>query len=229
METLLRRIAHKLGYTLQRTKQPDPDALSFRHVLEVYLASHPAATFVEVGANDGKSNDPLYPIVTEYGLHGTAIEPQPDAFSRLEKTYEGTNVLCVNAAIGEGTLFVVKEKYKSDANWSRVSGIASFRKEVISRTIRNKIPKGANPDDYIEQIVVQSIELPQGADIYQIDCEGYDYEVVRRIDFSQKPAIINYERAHLSPESERACHDLLRSHGYRWFNHGIDTCAYLIS
>src|SRR6516162_8966319 len=43
--------------------------------------------FVQVGSNDGKKNDPLYPYVLRDGWKGILAEPDPINFQNLQKTY----------------------------------------------------------------------------------------------------------------------------------------------
>jgi hypothetical protein len=43
--------------------------------------------FVEIGANDGKFADPLYPLVTSRGWHGLLVEPVGDVFQLLLESY----------------------------------------------------------------------------------------------------------------------------------------------
>lgn len=235
IEQFFRGAANHFGYSLQKRKASDTYALSFAHFLEMYVVQNPnSTTFIEIGANDGVTNDPLYDLIKKYDLRGTVCEPQADVFSVLEKNYEGTEVLCLNVAIGEEagtkTLYTVKDSHKSVDNFRRVTGIATFDKPTLMHTILNKIPKGADPEDYIDETPVPCVTLAElgHADIIQIDCEGYDYHIVKQIDFSKKPAIINYESGHLSDAERAACYSLFTKHGYQWFTHGIDTCAYLI-
>src|SRR3954468_10330611 len=43
--------------------------------------------FLQIGANDGVTGDPIRAFVTRYGWHGVCLEPQPEAFARLQATY----------------------------------------------------------------------------------------------------------------------------------------------
>jgi FkbM family methyltransferase len=62
-------------------------------------------------------------------------------------------------------------------------------------------------------------------DLLQIDTEGYDYEILRTIDFSRlRPRFINYERE-LLQKDEYACRSMLIAAGYVLFDWGKDTLA----
>lgn len=60
-------------------------------------------------------------------------------------------------------------------------------------------------------------------DLLQIDAEGYDYEILRTIDFARiRPVFINYERV-LLHDDEAPCRRLLTEAGYRLTDWGQDT------
>jgi hypothetical protein len=63
--------------------------------------------FLQVGAADGVSNDPLHDSILKHRLRGVLVEPLPDQFQRLERAYSGVDGLhFVNCAIAavDGTL-----------------------------------------------------------------------------------------------------------------------------
>jgi len=74
---------------------------------------------------------------------------------------------------------------------------------------------------------LKEANAPRDIDLLQIDAEGYDYEIIRSIDFDTvKPAIIHYEHMVLSEADRNACLELLASHGYRIVLQDNDTLAY---
>jgi len=78
---------------------------------------------------------------------------------------------------------------------------------------------------YLEHRVVErvnSIPLDQllrrhglsSLDLLQIDVEGYDYEILKTLDFDQiRPLFINYERVLLA-DTEEECRQMLVGQGY---------------
>ena len=53
-------------------------------------------------------------------------------------------------------------------------------------------------------------------DIYVIDAEGFDYEIVKQIDLKNNPPfLIIFEMIHLSKADKAACFKLLEDAGYR--------------
>ena len=55
----------------------------------------------QVGANDGRTNDPVHKYFRDYGWKGLLVEPQADVFNNeLIKTYANNkNVILENVAI----------------------------------------------------------------------------------------------------------------------------------
>jgi len=66
-------------------------------------------------------------------------------------------------------------------------------------------------------------------DWLQIDAEGFDYEIIKTLDFTIfKPSIIRYENLHLNSRDYKECIDYLEERGYIviWF--GCDSVSCLI-
>jgi len=60
-------------------------------------------------------------------------------------------------------------------------------------------------------------------DALQIDAEGYDYEILRTVDFGRhRPVLINYERV-LLRDQEAEARSLLTAHGYKLYDTYADT------
>jgi len=247
MKNIIKKIIAFTGYTVTKVKAHNPQEekqITRENFFDLYFSNVDTDNFffIQVGANDGKTNDPIYPYVIKYKLSGIAVEPQPDVFELLQETYKNNNnVVCMNAAISKITgtkpFYLVKESFKTNENFKRVTGIASFNKKVLRRTLKNKIPKYSNVDDYIQESLLNSFSLDdliknhdiKKIDMIQIDCEGYDYEIIKTINFDKfLPSIINFESNYLSDKDRKECEGMLESQGYRWFRYGGDTCAYKI-
>jgi hypothetical protein len=69
-----------------------------------------------------------------------------------------------------------------------------------------------------------------GVNLLQIDTEGYDFEIIKMVNFETlRPDVIHYEHRHLSDADRVACERLLASHGYRLHVAGVDTTAVIQS
>jgi hypothetical protein len=65
-------------------------------------------------------------------------------------------------------------------------------------------------------------------DLVQIDAEGYDWPIIRSIDFARlKPRILRFEYRHMSAADADTCLAHLTSHGYRFVVERRDIIAVL--
>src|ERR1700760_2430287 len=90
----------KLGYELRKSSHgtggytgiQSPD---FRTCLRLYLENRELADFyfIQIGGNDGKSNDPIHDLAVGLQLSGVIVEPLPSAFAALQANYAGSHRL----------------------------------------------------------------------------------------------------------------------------------------
>jgi FkbM family methyltransferase len=191
--------------------------------------------FVQIGSNDGKKGDPIHEFVKKYKWQGLLVEPVPSIFKRLQenyKGYQGLNFENVAIAQEEGLRSFYRLKENDNPSmpvW--YDQLGSFNKEVIQKH-RSQIP---NLDKYLIEEEVRCIPFMallkkhsvSRIDLLHIDAEGYDYEIIKMIDFTKvKPAAILYEHRHLSEEDKNECTELLKAHGYKLSIVGADTFAF---
>jgi len=215
--------AHKPSLLKQ---QPD---LEIHNLLELATVFHSRPRhdffFVQIGAFDGRAGDPLRRLVRRHHWRGILVEPQPTAFQTLQSNYAGeTTLQFYNVAIGptDGELTL----------YTRRDGDVS-----VASTTRHLLIKPGHPENKVValqvpcwtlQTLLANAKAPSHIDLLQIDVEGFDYEIIRSIDFSRiKPAIIRYEHVILSQRDRNACLSLLASHGYRFLLEDRDTTALL--
>lgn len=188
--------------------------------------------FVQVGANDGVRCDDSYQFITRHGLKGIVVEPLKDMFDALSQNYAAhPQVIKVNAAIHATAQSMPIYRIRADSDvpdWCH--GIASFDKQHLLQA-EHKIPNLAN---FIVEEQVPCISLTQLLEQHgveklsflQIDTEGYDFEVIKLLDFSRwQPRVIRYESAALSPADNNACVELLIAQGYRLHDDKNDMIA----
>lgn len=191
--------------------------------------------FIQVGAYDGAANDFLDRYIHRYDLRGVLVEPQADPFHRLSQRYEGHPHLTLrNVAVatdrGRRTLYTVAPS-PDMPDW--VEQIASFDRDTVvkhevwapglSAHVRREEVACLPLEDIISDLGFERIDL------FQIDTEGYDYEIIKMIDLERwRPKIIHYEHAHLSEADDTECLAYLRDAGYRIAVEGMDTTAYLV-
>ncbi len=154
---------------------------------------------VQIGANDGVMADPINRFVTanRERVRGIVVEPVEDYFEELKQAYKDcAGITPVNVAIHntekEMTIYRVDPAADGLAEWTK--GIASFNKDhhrlsgtPVDVMIAEQVPC-ISLDELIRLYDVTSIDL------LQIDCEGYDSEIILGMDLVRiRPSIIHFE------------------------------------
>ncbi len=192
---------------------------------------------VKIGAHDGVQNDPLRELIVANPQWTVLfIEPVRAVYDRLLQNYPSSGGLYrfENVAIADqpGTKPFY---YVSDEITKAIANVPWWYDELGSFD-RNHIVKH---DPIFEPfIIAENIRcdtlaavldrhgLTAGVDFIHIDTEGYDYEVLKQIDFSpRRLRAILYENKHLSDSDNAAAEALLEAAGYRTKQFGEDTLA----
>jgi FkbM family methyltransferase len=168
-------------------------------------------TFVQAGANDGATGDPLRASILRYHLRGLLIEPLPSAFAQLQQNYASEpQVRLANCAIGptagRATLY-------GDDRCASFTG-TGLTTDVEVRTL---------PD------LLAAYQLPDPS-ILVVDVEGLDAEIVlSALETGLRPPIVMYESIHLPRETQEDCLRRLDAAGYAFVDADVDTYAVLES
>jgi FkbM family methyltransferase len=202
-----------------------------RTILSALPFLDPDIFFVQIGANDGKSRDPLYEFVVANKWRGLLVEPLPDVFDQLKENYKACSELTFeNVAIAEQSGECLMYRISQDAIQKNMlppwcGGIGSLLPE------RNSLGgRRVSKEDFREiqkHVVKQSVTAStlnellernsiKEFDVLVIDAEGYDYKILQQLDFRRhQPSLIQIEFVNL-PESEQAAAiSLLQSQGYK--------------
>ena len=210
-------------------------SISLDMIISHYRVHHPEIWYLQVGAFDGVSGDPIYPLIEKHGLRGILLEPQRDAFERLKTNYsrfDPAAFVFVNAAVadhdGTASLYRVKPEARGP-EW--LHQIASFDRNVVLRHSQ-VIP---NLESLIETENVRCVTFAalfketgvSRVDMLQVDAEGYDHEILRLFEIpSRRPAIIRFEHKHLRPADYGETVGMLVGLGYRFAVCEESTLAY---
>lgn len=208
----------------------------FKLAIEALIRENKCIKFIQIGANDGIRFDDLYFIVTSHRWQGIVIEPLPNIYARLVTNYQDyKDIIPINIAIHPSSKFAsiyyVDNKSLSEyPDW--VTGIASMNKEHLFHS-------GIADEDISEQIVecISLMDVVEKYDFYntdvlQIDTEGFDFEIIKTIDFKKlKPRLIKFEWMNLSASDQKSVSNMLVQHGYKTFieKDGSDCIAWLES
>ena len=158
--------------------------------------------FVEIGANNGitYSNTKFFEDVL--GFTGMLIEPHPIAFDELIKNRP--NCKCLNYAI------------------SKTEGSMDFGIPDNSTMMAGLIDENLKKRKNLEIIKVKSVpfykilntDIYKYIDIFFIDVEGGEFEVLETIDWNIKIYIIYIELDNTNKEKDEKCRELLKSKGF---------------
>lgn len=181
------------------------------------------------------------------GAASTAVlvEPVADYFVQLQSAYAGVpGIRFEQAAIAEAA--GTRDFYRLAADpvahglpaW--LSQLGSLRADRMT-ALWDRYERGHLVDEsdrltrfYREHQVVEPVTCITfdmllerhgltRVDLLQIDAEGYDYEILRTINFRRvRPTFINYERV-LLQDDEPACRAMLMAAGYTLTDWGQDT------
>jgi len=223
----------KVGYRIERRRN-----LAFGLIDVLDLAIHkvnslnplnPHFYFLQIGANDGLTYDPIRKYVLRHHWRGLLVEPIPAVFAKLLENYKGENLLsfenaAVTAADGVVTLYSVDDRTPG----SNSSLYSTLDRRLLLETYgpdvcysELKIP-GVSVTTLLTRHAVSKIDL------LQIDTEGYDFEVIKSIDFERvRPVIIHYEHIHLTLEERYESYRYLNARGYNLAFGQWDTVALL--
>ncbi len=216
---------------LRRMLHKNSILFSSKKTLNTNFKANSRFSFIQIGANDGISFDFLYDFVIKRKTEGIAIEPVLEYYTDLVENYKNyPEIIKVNKAVHpiEKKAFIYKinptAKHKYP-DW--VKGIASFDPEHHKKT--NIATNDIIAEEVLADTLMNIVQDNYGqnyVDYLQIDTEGFDYEVLKMIDFSFfKPLIIKYESINLKEEVKKDSILLLLNQGYYVFNELGDTIA----
>jgi FkbM family methyltransferase len=194
-------------------------------------------TIMQVGANDGITDDPVNGFAMRHRDETalTLIEPQKDISEKLSSTYrEHSEVNIANIAIGPGSqlsLFRIRPDLAQYYRGIIASGITSSNRAYVEQKALKLLPKKIRDREesegrpLISQIDVPCMNLVEAwrlhghggfVDWLQIDVEGFDDKVIMEGGIEKiKPLIINYEISHLGNERHSDLAAFLDAAGYR--------------
>lgn len=191
---------------------------------------------IQVGANDGVSNDPIFEAVHRFADKARLLEPQQEARMALEKNYgqfRGDLEIDYRAVSNEKTLslYHIDSDSLSNEVGVNLSGVTSSDRAHVERYAKSFLGRKYRPE-IVERIDVECVRLDEliGRNFEKmevflnVDCEGGDWDVLRTLGV-ERPIAINFEMKHLGPLATHEAFEWLKTEGYDWFPHGGDCLA----
>lgn len=225
-------LKHAVAERLRPTHRRRLDML-----LSVFAKRYPRAAFVQIGSNDGAQQDPLREAIVGGHWSGVMVEPVPYVFERLRGNYGRYDgrIRLENVAIGssDGSMpfyFIPRsegvnaqglpEWYDALGSFSRevIASHKPFIPDIESRIVCEDVPT-LTFDSLCRRCGISRVDL------LHIDTEGYDYEILKRVDLERwRPKLVIYEHHHLGA-ARGECEAYLRKHGYELMPEALDTWA----
>lgn len=201
------------------------------------MAGRSSASVLVIGANDGPSTDPIFPLMQECPhWRGTFVEPVPYLFEKLRKNYaDRANCNFVNVAVsttnGGLKFYYVSPQARIEHPEFRtwVEQLGSFDKSIILNCLEGRL------EPYIVETEVETITLSElfnranltTVDVLLIDTEGHDWKILQQLDLQQhRPGVILFENCFLSAEDRAATRRFLEPF-YRLEDLGKDYFCWL--
>jgi FkbM family methyltransferase len=202
-------------------------------VIHALLASKRRVFFIQIGANDGATNDPLWTFRRYDNWSGVLVEPLDRTFHRLSRNYAPwkDRFMLVHAAIAEerGPRLFYHFLESEDVR-ENTDQLASFDRDHLERHAHRFEPG---------QVTIVSSEVPCLAwgdlldmpgvdtpDLLHIDAEGFDAAILDQVDLeSDPPAVLLYEHINLADDVRAALRARLEDAGYETLETGADTLA----
>lgn len=203
-------------------------------LMRILARRYPEMTFVQIGSNDGRKHDPIHAtVMTQAGWRGVLVEPVPYVFKRLQATYaDEPRFILENVAIaassGSADFFHLKEAADRRGLPDWYDELGSFFKDVVLKhksaipDIEQRLQVTQVPCLRFEELCARNGITQVG--LLHIDTEGYDFEIIKSIDFERhRPRLLIYEHKHLNDQDRAACRSYLEALGYTCVSERQDT------
>ena len=181
--------------------------------------------FIEVGANDGKYLDPLYPYIIKNNWSGILIEPNHIVFEELKHNYKDTNNLFFENCIVSDKSGMVDFYYNGD-NITTLHNTLSYNyaKNNFKEDLKIVPTLSLTFDDLIQKYDVKKV------DVLMTDVEGYDLDLLKTFPFNNvKPKVIISEHSHLYYQNQTLedIINFLGNQGYEYYINDNDIVGIL--
>lgn len=188
--------------------------------------------FLQIGAMDGVSFDPIHAHVKQQGWKGIFVEPLPDMMEKLRRNYAGCpNLAFVQAAITnyDGEIEITRidpaavEQNLLPPEALGISTLLPERGVLGGKNLKTPEHREALKK-FQKKTKVQCLSLPslverlkiERLDCVFIDTEGADWLIARQLPLQHRPPRLVYlEFQHLNDAEKTASVGYFRTHGYK--------------
>jgi FkbM family methyltransferase len=204
------------------------------HVLDEYEATHPAARFAQIGANDGVRGDPIHKRVVAGEWTGVLVEPIKEHIDEARKNYLGIpGIRFVRAAITDhdGTADMYRFRHEEHNG----VGIESHSLDFSAVAKSAKLLGASAMGEWVEQVEVPTMTLASlveaealgDIDLLAIDAEGSDELILHSLlETPLRPPLILYENLFMADANQAAINSKFGHEAYEAIVTSQDTLLY---
>jgi FkbM family methyltransferase len=233
-----------------RSKATLPELTPFESCLHLLTNMRETLNILQVGANDGAINDPLYGFVSANPRRTRIIlcEPQSYLIPELERSYAFHDARYIhNGTVGPASTLrmhrVRREHWEAFSVpyargwpvWRAPTGVTSANRDHVLAWVRKHCRGSLRPGDVIEEVSVECLDMAgllrraglfDRVDVLQIDAEGFDDQVIYASDLGRlRSLVVNLEYRNLSQGRATDLRAFLARQGYVFSPHGMDGLA----
>jgi FkbM family methyltransferase len=210
--------------------QDDPALASLERFA---LASGPV-TFVQLGAHDGLTNDPLHDfVVSRPNWSGVVVEPVPEHYTALKLTYAGltTRVRFERAVVGSHSGHAPFYRLRDVPGLpTALRQVGSLSREHVEQYAADVLDLSLVVEDNVASTTLSDLLDRHGVthvELLHMDIEGAEPLVLSQIDFDAPwaPRALLFEHNHLSASDFSYWKTRLRAAGYALEHGRQDTWA----
>jgi FkbM family methyltransferase len=205
-----------------------------RKILENQFKPGSDLSILQIGANDGVSFDDLDTFMSARNCLGVMIEPIKEYYAELVDNFSNyPNIqklnIAIHAELDKISLHKVnKNSYYKYPNW--VKGIASvYSSHLLKLGINENDIEKVEVDAFNLMTIIKQYFKGTQIDYLQIDVEGYDFEIIKMIDFAfAQPRVIKFEYVNLCTTDLSDVITTLKVNGYFLLKTSEDIYAFNI-
>lgn len=236
MKSLLQRLFNLLGYEVQRRGTPyatlasDPDHPPLLYALARSFRSLHGLRFLQIGANDGRRNDPICRLIDRFEWSGVFVEPDPAMMEGVAAHRSGPRFTRLPFAISRRTERTTFYSLGGAGLPDFANGLGTLSRDRIEQAARDLADYGPTIlEKHVDCLSVRDLlhRVGEGFDVCVIDVEGLDFEILQLLSESRALArVMHYEHKCLSDQDRQSSFELLMAEGFELLVTGDDCTAY---